>query len=388
MVRSHRCVLAAGFGIALGLGPAPAKALELSDLKIELENLGVDPDASGSLRLRLQEGQARFQIRLAGLDPSSDYGLVANGIERATLTTDGSGQLNVTLTQPSGDPSSELDFDPRGKLVAVNDGTDDVLAVEFSTAAATNRPKVYERTEIEPTADAQGGTAELSHKLLPNGKQRFSVRVKHVPVGDYDVCVGGVYRETLSTNAGGVGRVDFSSNPPKGQGSGNGVAKKVLITFDPYGDEVEIWSASETNPASPCDPSADPSILLLFSGPLLAQIPGINVCTPSPVSEVDLTGASGSGHATLEIEEDCRRSFEVTVDGLAAITTYDVDVDPSDGTVEGEGVIVTDGTGTGEVTFSSDPEAGQELLDFDPSGELVQVRPTTTSTVALSGTLP
>jgi hypothetical protein len=49
---------------------------------------------------------------------------------------------------------------------------------------------------------------------------------------------------------------------------------------------------------------------------------------------------------------------------------------------------VTDSSGDAQVVFRGEPGPGELPLDFDPAvGQAVEVRPTTTATVALSGTL-
>jgi hypothetical protein len=205
------------------------------------------------------------------------------------------------------------------------------------------------------------------------------VRVKHAdPGATYDVCIDDEDRGDLSTNAAGVGRADFTFNRPKGNGQGN--PKRSVIDFDAYASSVEI-----RNEGTPdvCDLDDETAV---FFGSLLAplcaeqDLASVTLAPPAPDPTV-------TGEASLERSEGCARVFEVRVQGLAASATYDVDVDPGNGTLEGDGVLVTDATGSGGVVFSTDPGAGEELLDFDPSGQLLEVRDAA-ATVVLSGTLP
>jgi hypothetical protein len=232
-------------------------------------------------------------------------------------------------------------------------------------------------------------SAELLYHLLPDRnckfagsqqgeprrKARLSVRVKHAdPGASYDVCIDDEDRGDLSTNAAGVGRADFTFNRPKGNGQGN--PKRSVIDFDAYASTVEIRDDGD------CGLDDDTAV---FFGSLLAplcaeqDLASVTLAPPAPDPTV-------TGEASLERSEGCARVFRVSVQGLAASASHDVDVDPGNGTLEGDGVLVTDATGAGEVAFSTDPGTGEELLDFDPSGQLVEVR--AAGNVVLSGTLP
>ncbi len=292
-----------------------------------------------------------------------------------------------------------LDFDPRGKLLAVASAADCAETSLLLTAtldepdacAPGGRVKIHERTALEQGSATDPASAELLYHLLPDRnckfagnqqgqprrKARLSVRVKHADAGaGYDVCIDDVDRGALSTNAAGVGRADFTFNQPKGNGQGN--PERAVIDFDAYASTVEIRDDGD------CGLADDTAV---FFGSLLAplcaeqEFASVTLAPPAPDPTV-------SGEAELGRDEGCARVFEVRVQGLAASAPYDVDVDPSNPTLEGAGVLVTDATGAGAVRFSTDPGVADELLDFDPSGQLVEVRDAGTANVVLSGTLP
>ena len=149
--------------------------------------------------------------------------------------------------------------------------------------------------------------------------------------------------------------------------------------FDAYASRVEIRSGGE-------DCGLDDDTAVFFGSllaPLCAEQDLASATLAPPVADPTVTG-----EASLERSEGCARVFDVRVQGLAANAAYDVDVDPGNATLEGSAVLLTDGTGAGEVAFSTDPGVGQELLDFDPSGQLVEVREAGTANLVLSGTLP
>jgi hypothetical protein len=310
--------------------------------------------------------------------------------------------LHRTELDPSGgtlSSSDDLDFDPRGKVLAVANAADCADASllltarldEPDTCAPGGKVKIHERTALEQGSATDPGSAELLYHLLPDRncnfagsqqgqprrKARLSVRVKHADAGAaYEVCIDDVDRGALSTNAAGVGRADFTFNQPRGNGQGN--PGRSVIDFDAYASRVEIRDDGD------CSLDDDTAV---FFGSLLAPLcagQGLaSVTLAPPVADPTVTG-----EASLERSEGCARVFEVRVQGLTANATYDVDANPGDGTVEGAAVLVTDAAGAGEVVFSTDPRAGEELLDFDPSGQLVEVREAGTANVVLSGTLP
>jgi hypothetical protein len=392
-------LLATSLAVA-GLGAAPADATNGSDLQIALTDTGIDPGgASGSVRLKAQRGEAALQLRLRDVDTSPLFLCV--GEDANTLSSRGGlGAGGGTFSSSDG----TLDFDPRGQLLAVSAAancSDPLLEAELDEpddCEAIGRVKLGERADLEPGTATPPATAELLYMLLPDRnctfaeggsghplrKARLSVRVKHAePNASYGVCVDDIDRGPLATNAAGVGRADFTYSSGRGQGNGKGKGKgphKAVIDFDAYGAHFEI--RDDGNCAGD-DASA------VFFGSLLAPL-----CSQEDLASADLVApgatppATPAGEARLERNEHCARELAVRVAGLAASATYDVDVDPGDAFVEGIGALVTNANGDAEVVFSSDPEMGERLLDFDPAvGQSVHVRPTGETAVALSGTL-
>jgi len=380
------CVFVATLGLALG--STPISALELSDLKLDFTNVSgaTDPDAAGSLRLRAQGGQASLQIKLRDVDADPVH--LCAGADAANL-------LHRAELDPSGGTLSsndELDFDPRGKLLAVANAADCAEAALLLTATLDEPDacapggkgvKIHERTALEQGTAPDPASAELLYHLLPDRnckfagsqqgeprrKARLSVRVKHADARtDYDVCIDDVDRGALSTNAAGVGRADFTFNQPKGNGQGN--PKRSVIDFDAYASTVEIRDDGD------CSLDDETAV---FWGSLLAplcaaeEFASATLAPPAPNPLV-------SGEAELGRDEGCARIFEVSAQGLPD-GDYDVVVGVTRGTFSVAGSV-------GAIAFSSDPGIGDALLDFDPSGQLVEVREAGTPNVALSGTLP
>ena len=103
--------------------------------------------------------------------------------------------------------------------------------------------------------------------------------------------------------------------------------------------------------------------------------------------EMTNTGADADAHgkARVRVEIDCDRDFRVEVDDLA-VGSYELVVG---GVVRGTIDVADIGAGDteGDIEFDNDPDQpGEILLDFDPRGELVEVRQA--GTVFLSVTMP
>ena len=397
---TSQSLLAASLAAA-GLGAAPATASNGSDLQVTLVDTGVDPGgAAGSVRLRAQRGEASLSLRLRNVDASPLHLCVGADatslVKRADLGASGG-----TLSSSNG----TLGFDPRGMLLAVAAAADCSQPLlegrldEPDDCAAVGRVKISERTELEPGTATPPASAELLYMLLPdrncsfaeggNGKPlrkaRLSLRVKHAdPNASYDVCVDDLERGALATNAAGVGRADFSFSAGRGQGGAKGQGKgasQTALDFDVYGSHFELRDDGD---CAGDDASA------VFFGSLLAPL-----CSEEELASAELVvpgvmppPATPAGEASLARGESCGRELALRVEGLAPGASYDVDVDPGDLAVEGVAALTTDASGAGEVVFRSDAQAGELPLDFDAApGQTIEVRPTTTTTVELSGTL-
>jgi hypothetical protein len=379
------CVFATSLGLALAA--THARAVELSDLKVDFTDTGVDPDAAGSLRLRATGGQAVLQIKLRNVDANPVY--LCAGADAVSL------RRRAQLDSSGGTLSSndELDFDPRGKLLAVANAEDCAEAALLLTATldepATCAPggkgvKIHERAALDQGTATDPASAELVYHLLPDRnckfassqegqprrKARLSVQTKHADARtDYAVCIDDVRKGVLSTNAAGVGRADFTFNQPKGNGHGN--PKRAVIDFDAYASKFEIRDDGD---CSLDDQTA------VFWGSLLAPL-----CAAEEFASVTLAPPLSdplvSGEAVLGRDRGCARVFEVSAQGLPD-GDYDLVVGDM---LKGTFAVVG---GAGAIAFSSDPGIGGALLDFDPSGQLVEVLEAGTPNVALSGMLP
>ena len=184
----------------------------------------------------------------------------------------------------------------------------------------------------------------------------FSVEVEDMVDGNYRIVVGGVDRGELVVNLS-VGETEFRSPVEAG---------KVLLTFDPRGELVEIRDAEG---------------VVLTSGEVVLD-PGDdddgddtgNIDFGTTEIEVELTNTGAfteaSGDARLRPRED-RTDFRVEIE--------DVPIGPYSLRVGGQivGVIqvktLEDGSIEGELEFRNPVEPGKILLDFDPRGQQIDV---------------
>lgn len=354
LAHAPACILA-----ALLLG-APALAKEESKIQVELEPATASPGARVKLRSKLDRGDATLHVIARKLSASTEYVLMADGIEQARFTTAANGNANLKLDLASPDAASpRIPFDPRGRYVALMEGETEILGAWYSATGEPRKTKVKEWTDLDPSA---GGSASARYDRRPNGKSRFTVHVKGAPGGTLDVTVDGAAVGSIDTNGSGSGRLDFDS---KGKGK-----KKVLLGFDPRGEWVEITQGAA----------------VLYSGVMLAQIDGLNVCPASsePTDLVASAGETSSGTATLDIAEDCNLRLAVDLAGL----------DPGDHDLVVGGVpiatVTADGTGAASAVLAVTPDtdAGELPLPLDPSGGMLEIVRVLDTMVVLGATLP
>ena len=354
--------------VALLLG-TPALAKEASKIKLRLENVssGADSRARGWVRVKLDHRRTILHMKVRRLQPDTEYIITFNGVEFTRFTTRRNGHANERFDLLT-DGAGLAPMDPRGKLLAINDGTSDVLAGVVSGPMEPRWIIVKEWTDLEPEAGVDG-RALARFRRNPNGLMRFVVVLKHVTPGDYDVLLDGALLGTISTNRAGVGRLRFRGRPAKAMGGPkpNPRRKWQPLTEDPRYRLLEVLQDGTT---------------LVFSGPMEAQIDGLNSCTAS-LTDVALTGTTGSGNVSFGTGDDCDEVVVVDVAGLAE-GDYDLQVNATS-----VGTLSVAADGTGSLVFESDPETGEQLLDFTlQTGDVVDVVDPVTTTAVLTATIP
>jgi hypothetical protein len=348
IIQNRIVPLATVFALAATLA-APAVARDSSKSKGEFENEGIETEASCRHSLSVKQSGGKFDLKIRDLTPSTDYELIVGGVPEAQFTTDDNGKAKLSFRTPPIVSSRfrELDFDPRGKQLAISDGTSDVLTTVIATTGESLGSSSDERVNLLPVASA--GFAKARFRTRKDGRQDFTVEITGVAAGSYDLFVGGLLRGTINASSG-RGEIEFKSAPSSGE---------LLLDFDPRGVVVDIVGSAG----------------LAFSKTFLGEGDGVTACAYSETS-VNLTSTGldpdASGDAKTRTESDCERKFDVEIEDVP-VGNYDVFID---GALKGVLTVVDDGvTIEGELEFSNGGDDEDELLlDFEPVGALIEVK--------------
>lgn len=387
--------------LALIVLPLAAGAKEESKMQIGLSDLNSNGNGNGrgnglgrgglraDVRTHLQGSKVILQLRASGLDSDTEYVVLCKETEEATdsaellrFTSASNGSANLSHDLTKGN-DADAPSDPRGKYLVIAEAADASMEIAggwLYGAPQDDGPKtkIKEATQLSADPDSSpSGSVEARYDMRPNGRGQLSISMKGVPSEDYEILVDGVLVATLTPNPGGAAKVDFRVQTNRGRGAGNGHRKQEQLDFDPRRKEILVQLTDDT---------------LMFSGPMIAQIEGLNRCAGS-TSDTPLVGDVGSGVAALEVEDDCETAFEVQIADVPA-GTYDLYVDGGfiasfDASDDGGGTVA------GLLRFDPTPDAGEDemLLDFPVGGgSLVEVFETgadpTVDLPMLSGTLP
>lgn len=324
------------------------------------ERTGLTPTASapggkaeGRFRQR-SDGRRTFKVEIEDVADGA-YDLYVGGTLRASISV-AAGEGEVEFDSAASPPKLPLDFDPRGALVDVQQGA----TTFFSGVMAAQAPGVNSCTasEAEEAIASTGvdadGSATARLRTKDDCERDFQVEAEDVPVGDYEVWIGGVLRGTLTVVDTGLkieGELEFDTDPDD--------PGELLLDFDPAGATVEVRQGATT----------------FFSSAFTGNGGGSGGSCTAEENELPLlnTGADGDakGKARYRLESDCDDDFRVEVENLP-LGDYELRVG---GVVQGTlTVALVAGEAEGEVEFDNDPDQPGELpLTFDPRGQLIEV---------------
>jgi cytochrome c oxidase assembly protein Cox11 len=333
-------------------GSGEARARESSRAKAHLTKTGIDADAAGDVEWSIGSGRSVLTIRTRGLDAGS-YTVRVGGVPEGELVSKSGRSATARFTNGLRRGTTQaLDFDPRGNAIELENERGGVLEVEVSGPGPEPAgTMVEERTSLARMAAAPPQAEAGAHfRLRKDGRTSFEVELSRVPDGAYVLFVDGIERGTIQVKLG-RGKVEFDSAD----------SRKLVLDFDPRAATIDVAQGG----------------VIFFSGPLLAQAPGVTVCTPSDARLVLLaTAAAAGGHAELRFrtKTDCEKNFEVELEDVAA-GAYDLFVN---GAVVGAIVAAPDpltGRIEGEIEFSTDTDDAEDLpLTFDPVNANVEIR--------------
>jgi hypothetical protein len=390
--------------LALALITVPFAAGAKEESKIQIRLTAVNGNGNGNgwgagaeradIRTHLQGSRVILKLRARGLDADTKYVLLCKDDEGAIDSTElarfmsrSNGSANLTQNLAKTD-DPEAPADPRGKFLVIArviaDGAEaptEIVGGWLYGVPKDDGPmtKIKEVTDLAADGNASpSGNVAARYDMRPNGHGKLSISMRHVPAGNYEILV--TIDETptpvasFTPNPAGNAKVDFQTRPIRGHGSGKVKLhrKKKHLSFDPRRKEILVQLA-----ANPIDPESEPTPM--FSGPMIAQIEGLNTCSPTS-TDWPLEEGTDSGVATLELQENCETAFEVKI-GNEPEGMYDLYIDG----VYGDGPVanfnfntVDDGsdTVTGFVRFVPTPNSaeGELPLDFAVGiGSLVEV---------------
>jgi hypothetical protein len=213
------------------------------------------------------------------------------------------------------------------------------------------------------------GDADLD---LDGTEVEFDVEIEDVPVGSYELQVGGVTRgtiEVVNTPSGPEGEIEFGSPPDPDE---------LLLDFDPRGQTIDVL---------------DNGVIVLTNvAPDIGNPPGTGTGgNPPPFGNseisIDLTnlGVYPGAEADADFDQDNDEvEFEVEVEDVP-VGSYTLIVGGIErGTIN---VVQQEGNDTeGSIEFRYPVAAGKLPLDFDPRGETIEIAEL--GTVLFSDTFP
>lgn len=219
---------------------------------------------------------------------------------------------------------------------------------------------------------ARSGISASGHADFEERPDRteFSVEAEDLADGSYRIFVGGVDRGELMVSMG-RGETEFRSPVEAG---------KVLLTFDPRGQEIEIHDGEGAVLTSGGDVFSGGGACTnncggmggggMGGGGMGGGDPDFGMLD----IEVELSNPgvypAASGDAKLEPRMD-RTDFSVEIEDVPA-GSYDLRIG---GDIVGtlQAALDADGTVRGELEFRNPVEPGKVLLDFDPRGKQLDV---------------
>jgi len=398
---SKLAAVSAALLLVLGL-PLAAGAKEESKIQVLLVDDSSPSNGNGKgrndgkMQSTFTEGQATFQVNAKQLVPDRIYQVLARDSEAADpasgemiaeFAAGSNGQVNLKIDLLQTGDTSNPPIDPRGKLISIYD-TDqgvEVMSGWFYGDVVDDTPhtKVKEQTQLDPVDETVEGSVSARYDMGPNGKGGLNLQLQNVePNTTYEIHVEGALNpiETLTTNSGGTAKLSLRTQPGKGKGSGKVKEhnKKGLLSIDPRRKLIEVKQGD----------------VVVFAGPMLAQIPNLNDCGLGDETITLMALGSGqadiAGEVTTGVDETCGPIFGVSVYDLPTVIDpiYTVFVDTVDvGTL----TVIDDGMGGtfGELRFAANPAPGELQLDFTVgNGSLVEVVQGTTTFLTATLILP
>ena len=319
---------------------ATAAAADSSSIFVPLLPAGPNTNASGKVNITLGSKSSVVTVQAKNLTPGGNYTFTVGGITELVKAADARGSWSATFRTSAKPGSPLLDFDPRGQVMTLSDGTANVLAAVVGRLGESKGSRQAERVQVSSPA----GRLDLLAQLQASGRLSFSCALSKVTGTNWMLYVDGIFRGTIPVRNG-SGKLMFDSAV-----TNNSIR---LLDFDPRGQVVDI--AQGTN--------------LLFSVELEAVCNGVNRSSPSvKIAWLPSTGADsdGTAKARYRVDPDARRRFSLELEDVPT-GVYDFSAASSNGLTQATITVKSTEDGKkGEIEFSSRPDDDELLLAFDP----------------------
>jgi hypothetical protein len=335
----------------------------VDELRIILNSTGLAAGASGKAKYRQRSDRIDFSVEAEDV-PVGTYDLLIGGDNKGSINVvDNAGiiQGEIEFRDPVEPGKILLDFDPRGQLIEVaqggqvfltstlpdsgNNGNDgSANAPPFGSSRVT---RFFDNPGVFPAAKAKAKLRQRSDRV------DFSVEIEDTPVGFYDLMVAGSVVGIIEVvqTTGTEGEIEFRNPVEPG---------KELLDFNPIGQLLEIVQDGQ----------------VIFTMTFDIDDGGSNGGGNTPPAntplrlDVDMTNlgvdADADGKIDYRVRTD-RKRLNVEIEDLDD-DTYQLFI----GQVLITDIVVT--AGKGEVEFRDPVEAGKLPLDFDPLGQLFEIK--------------
>ena len=237
-----------------------------SEIEIELANLGVYPGGEADADFDQEADEVEFDVEVEDV-PVGSYTLFVGGVERGTIQvveqSDGETEGEIEFRYPTEAGKLPLDFDPRGEVVEIaegstplfssvfpldgppdddgddDDGDDDDGGDDGSGGDDDGGTESEIRESLTNTGVYPAGSGEARWEEDDNGEIDFDVEIEDVPVGGYTLRVGGVDRGTIQVSDTGddiEGEIEFGDPADDDD--------ELPLDFDPRGQLIEVLEGS------------------------------------------------------------------------------------------------------------------------------------------------
>lgn len=342
--------------------------------KVEMDfepELIVDENSSNNLEIRLM-------VNL------NDWFLAANGQQIDPNTPQAQVQIEEAIRRSFRVISNNRDGDNdanngEGNSDQDNDDNDNSNWDNYSSSREIY--KYFENTGLIP-----GAYGEVEYEVYRNGKRKFEVEVEDLPVGEYEIVVGGNVVGTIPVrfddddNDETEGEVLYTN--PQRRGTR-------VLDFDPTNELIEIrqdgqvylqtlLDRSNVGDGRDDDDDYDDWDDDDYDDEDYNEYDDDDYDDNDDSSRemkrrFTNTGiiSGADGYVEYEVYRNGNRELEVDIDDLA-VGSYEIVVD---GEVVGSIAVRSYYDGTeGETYFTNPQRSNTQLLDFDPIGKLIQVR--------------